>query len=210
MWAYYDPRELRRVAAANYDDVALAHERRYAELFRSYGVIASPELTAESWSDRRALVADHQRARVLADRGVGGDDHVDVGHARGRDRADHRGQAIGVAAGAAAAAVHRRRRRRDPGVVDGEAARVDAVDGHGHVDRRADGADDLEAEGLAAGAAQAHGGAVEDRRGARQAVGVARARGLGQHLQRRAVGLGLARRDDRNQPQRAGAACHHE
>ncbi|MBK9036444.1 MAG: hypothetical protein IPL61_35225 [Myxococcales bacterium] len=68
VWAYYDAREIKRVTGATYDDVVLAAERRYAALFRSYGVIASPELTADSWPLRRDLIAGLRYVPVLLPR----------------------------------------------------------------------------------------------------------------------------------------------
>ncbi len=62
VWAYYDAKEVKRA-----DDVAdvLGQERRYAALFRSRGVVASPELTAASWTDRKELVAGLRFIPVL-------------------------------------------------------------------------------------------------------------------------------------------------
>lgn len=45
VWAYYDPREVGGADAA------------FAAMFRAYGVLASPELTADTWAARRAQVA---------------------------------------------------------------------------------------------------------------------------------------------------------
>ena len=58
VWAYYDAREL-----PDADD-----EARTAALFRRYGVIASPELTADTWDARRAQVAGLRYVPVLLPR----------------------------------------------------------------------------------------------------------------------------------------------
>jgi len=65
VWAYYNPGEVRR--AHGVDDT-LALERGYAALFRAHGVVASPELTAESWAARRDLVAGLPFVPVLLPR----------------------------------------------------------------------------------------------------------------------------------------------
>jgi hypothetical protein len=157
--------------------------------------------------DREPLVADHQLAAVQARGGVDRDRDVEVRHPRRRDRPGDRRQPIGVAAGAAAGPVHRRRRRRHDRVVDREPAHVGVGDGQRHVDRIGRRPQHLDAEHLAARAAQPHRRAVEDRRGRRQVVAPARPRGLGQHLQRRAALHLTRRRGERGHRQR-GARGH--
>lgn len=56
-WAYYDAREISRAHQVERGAATFAVERAYAALFRAHGVIASPELTPQSWAERRELVA---------------------------------------------------------------------------------------------------------------------------------------------------------
>ena len=58
VWAYYDARELPDADT----------EARTAALFRRHGVIASPELTADTWDARRAQVAGLRFVPVLLPR----------------------------------------------------------------------------------------------------------------------------------------------
>jgi len=54
VWAYYDAREIARAdGIAPGTDAAWQAERRYAAMFRRYGVMATPELTLDD-ADRRA------------------------------------------------------------------------------------------------------------------------------------------------------------
>ena len=57
VWAYYDAREIARADGVPRGDATFELERRYAALFRAHGAVASPELTTESWAQRRDLVA---------------------------------------------------------------------------------------------------------------------------------------------------------
>ena len=68
VWAYYNPNEIARVIGSRDAATTLAAERDYAALLRSYGVIASPELTADSWDARRDLVAGLRYVPVLLPR----------------------------------------------------------------------------------------------------------------------------------------------
>jgi hypothetical protein len=93
-------------------------------------------------------------------------------------------------------------------VIDREAADVGVGERQRDVDGIGRRPEHLDAQHLAARAAQPHGRAVEDRRGRRQVVAPARPRGLGQHLQRRAA-LHLARRHHREpRGQRRPARAH--
>jgi hypothetical protein len=68
VWAYYNPNEIARVIGSRDAATTLAAERDYAALLRTYGVIASPELTADSWDARRDLVAGLRYVPVLLPR----------------------------------------------------------------------------------------------------------------------------------------------
>jgi len=74
VWAYYNPNEIARVVGSNHADATLAAERDYAALLRGYGVIASPELTADSWDARRPLIAGLRYVPVLLPRDATGVD----------------------------------------------------------------------------------------------------------------------------------------
>ncbi len=57
VWAYYDAKEIARADGLTPGAATFDAERRYAALFRAHGAVASPELTTESWTERRELVA---------------------------------------------------------------------------------------------------------------------------------------------------------
>jgi hypothetical protein len=65
VWAYYDSIEISRAHGVP-DPIAV--ERDYAAMFRQHGVVASPELTTESWPARRELVAGLPFVPVLLPR----------------------------------------------------------------------------------------------------------------------------------------------
>ncbi len=68
VWAYYDATEVSHAHGLPPGADTLAQERHQAALFRAHGVVASPELTAESWPERRDLVAGLAYLPVLLPR----------------------------------------------------------------------------------------------------------------------------------------------
>jgi hypothetical protein len=70
-WAYYDPREITRASGVA-AGALLAEETRYAAMFRAHGVVASPELTPDTWNARRDLVAGMREIPALLPRDCAG------------------------------------------------------------------------------------------------------------------------------------------
>ncbi len=62
VWAYEDPRELAWASGASGDPsraVASAAERSCIDLFRTYGVLLSPDMHLDWWPERKALLAGY-------------------------------------------------------------------------------------------------------------------------------------------------------
>jgi hypothetical protein len=66
VWAYYDAREVAAaVGGAVGSDAVRGAERACAAMLRAHGVMATPELTLESWNDRKDAVAGSPYVPVL-------------------------------------------------------------------------------------------------------------------------------------------------